>query len=232
MHKPTRQGAFYMFFLSFFSTSLQRNWESVLYLCREPVENFFHYMVHLERKKSLPTRLNERTDTPWRTYEFILASFGVRLDAQRSSPRRMKRLFKKVSYIHESLLLNPFTLFTIPIIVIQSEAKDLGNTKQWEPKRMFPRSFLPPVVWMAQWRLNAKTPFPSECEQGEGSVSQSICIRIYMRVLILRYSLTSPSKAHQKNCWRTCLQISELAKSLQKVWKKWMQTFGRYVVKQ
>ena len=117
MHKPTRQGAFYMFFLSFFSTSLQRNWESVLYLCRKPVENFFHYMVHLERKKSLPTRLNERTDTPWRTDEFVLASFGVRLDAQRSSPRRMKRLFKKVSYIHESLLLNPFIPFTIPIIV-------------------------------------------------------------------------------------------------------------------
>ena len=76
-------------------------------------------------------------------------------------------------------------------------------------------------------------PIPSKGEGGEGFVSEVICICVHTHARIkIRYEKSLPSNSDQNLQSSTVLQISELAKSLQKVWKKWMQTFGRYVVKQ
>ena len=58
----------------------------------------------------------------------------------------------------------------IPHFVIQSEAKDLENIKQW----MFPRSFLPTVVWMTKEGIN--TSQKANGEGGEGFGSKLPCI--------------------------------------------------------
>ena len=147
------------------------------------------------------------TKTLWRIHECALARWRISLDAFGSSSKRVKwRFSKRVKRFYRLCFCVPIYM---KVCVSTLHPLHLDQSNEWFSSHFFER-------WTV-WRVR------EACY---------MFMRIRVRVIKLRCSITLPWSVAENTCWRTHLQISELAKSLQKVWKKWLQTFGGYVVKQ
>ena len=167
--------------------------------------------------ESFFARLDERTDTLWRTVEFAKASFSVRFGVQTGPSRRMKRPFKRSPYIHESLLPNPSPYSPFIQAFIQKTLPHLSRNSDC----LILSVFLLHIPWKPSATSATKTLIPSEGEQGEGFVSQSICICVYARANNIKVYRDSPIKQQTEKCKpnRTTNQrLSEkVAETLKKV---------------
>ena len=187
--------------------------------------------------------------TPWRIHECALARWRISLDASSCSSRHVNTVSLSCRpKSHTHLQRNPIYLkISSFLLQMRWNPSATSVTVVWQMtiarcrwSATIVRWFL---VWYAfvavlQWLLQmfwckwGNCPFHRGWTGWRVREACNMYMRIRVRVIKLRCILFFLWNAKEKPCWRTHLQISELAKSLQKVAKKYASTFGRYVVKQ